>query len=55
MNTICSKKKILNSLEEKINGHISVNIQFTIKSMKEYGTKSFKEENLISPRKIHDF
>ena len=49
MNTICSKKKILNSLEEKINGHISVNIQFNIKSMKEYCTKSFEGQNLISP------
>ena len=49
MNSICTKKKILESLENKINGHISVDIQFDMKSMKEYCTKSFKGENEILP------
>ena len=48
MSSICTKKKILEALERKINGHISVNIQFDIKSMKEYCTKEFEEKNLIS-------
>ena len=49
MNSICTKKKILESLENKINGHISVDIQFDMKNMKEYCTKSFKGENEILP------
>ena len=47
MTSICTKKKILESLEKKINVHISVDIQFNMKSMKEYSTKSFKGENEI--------
>ena len=49
MSSICTKKKVLESLEKKINGHISVSIQFNINSMKEYCTKEFKEKGLISP------
>ena len=49
MNSICTKKKLLESLEKKINGHISVSIQFNINSMKEYCTKEFKEKDFILP------
>ena len=48
MCSICTKKKVLESLEKKINGHISVDIQFDIKSMKKYCTKEFENKNLIS-------
>lgn len=37
--TICTKKKVLEALEEKINGHISVEIQFNFEEMKKYCTK----------------
>ena len=39
MKSICTKKKVLEALEEKINGHINVDIQFNLESMKEYCTK----------------
>lgn len=35
MKTICTKKKFLEALEKKINGHISVQIQFNFENMKE--------------------
>lgn len=37
--TICSRPQVLKALEESINGHISVNIQFNLESMKDYCTK----------------
>ena len=39
MKSICTKKKVLEALEEKINAHINVDIQFNLESMKEYCTK----------------
>jgi len=39
MKTICTKKKVLEALEEKINGHISVEIQFNLEDMKNYCLK----------------
>lgn len=39
MKSICTKKKILEAFEEKINGHVNVDIQFNLKSMKDYYTK----------------
>ena len=39
MGTICTKKKFLEVLEDKINGHISVQIQFNFESMREYCEK----------------
>lgn len=39
MKSICTKKKILEAFEKKINGHISVDIQFNFETMKEYCTK----------------
>lgn len=39
MKTICTKKKFLEALEEKVNGHISLQIQFNFESMKEYCEK----------------
>lgn len=49
MSSIRTKKKLLESLEKKINGHISVNIQFNINNMKDYCTKEFKEKAFILP------
>ena len=39
MKTLCTKKKFLEVLEEKVNGHISVEIQFNFENMKEYFEK----------------
>lgn len=39
MKTICTKRKVLEALEERINGHISVQIQFNFETMKEYCEK----------------
>lgn len=39
MKSICTKKKVLEAFEEKINGHINVDIQFNLETMKEYCTK----------------
>ena len=39
MKSICTKKKVLEAFEEKINGHINVDIQFNRENMKEYCTK----------------
>ena len=39
METICTKKRVLESLEEKINAHISVQVQFNFEDMKKYCEK----------------
>ena len=39
MKTICTKKKVLEALEDKICGHINVQIQFNFETMKEYCEK----------------
>ena len=39
MKSICTKKKVLEAFEGKINAHISVDIQFNLESMKDYCTK----------------
>ena len=41
----CAKKKVLESLEEKIEGHINVDIQFNFEEMKNY---CLKESHFIS-------
>ena len=46
MKSICTKKKVLEAFEKKINSHISVDIQFNLESMKEYCTK---ESEFILP------
>ena len=42
MKSICTKKKVLEAFEGKINGHVKVDIQFNLKSMKDYCTKESK-------------
>lgn len=39
METICTKKRVLESFEEKINAHISVQVQFNFEDMKKYCEK----------------
>ena len=39
MKIICTKKKFLEALEKKVNGHISLQIQFNFESIKEYCEK----------------
>lgn len=39
MKTICTKKKVLEILEKKINAHISVQVQFNFEDMKKYCEK----------------
>ena len=39
VSSICTKKKVLESLEEKIEGHINVDIQFNLEDMKNYCSK----------------
>ena len=46
MKTICTKKRVLEALERKINAHINVQIQFNFESMKEYCEK---KTDFISP------
>jgi hypothetical protein len=45
VNSLCTKKKVLEALEEKIEGHINVQIQFNLDDMKNYCSK---ETNFIS-------
>lgn len=42
MKSICTKKKVLEALEEKINGHINVDIQFNLEDMKNYCSKEIR-------------
>ena len=44
-NSLCTKKKVLEAFEEKIEGHINVQIQFNLDDMKDYCSK---ETNFIS-------
>jgi len=44
-NSLCTKKKVLEAFEEKIEGHINVQIQFNLEDMKNYCSK---ETNFIS-------
>ena len=44
-NSLCTKKKVLEAFEEKIEGHINVEIQFNLEDMKNYCSK---ETNFIS-------
>ena len=46
MKSICTKKKVLEAFESKINGHISIDIQFNFETMKDYCTK---ESEFILP------
>ena len=46
MKTICTKKRVLEALERKINAYINVQIQFNFESMKEYCEK---KTDFISP------
>jgi len=46
-NSLCTKKKVLEALEEKVEGHINVQIQFNLESMKDYCSK---ETSFISER-----
>lgn len=46
-NSLCTKKKVLEALEEKVEGHINVQIQFNLENMKDYCSK---ETNFISER-----
>lgn len=46
-NSLCTKKKVLEALEEKIEGHINVQIQFNLENMEDYCSK---ETNFISER-----
>ena len=45
VNSLCTKKKVLEAFEEKIEGHINVQIQFNLEDMKNYCSK---ETNFIS-------
>ena len=47
VNSLCTKKKVLEALEEKVEGHINVQIQFNLENMKGYCSK---ETNFISER-----
>lgn len=54
-NSLCTKKKVLEAFEEKIEGHINVQIQFNLDDMKNYCSK---ETNFISEQysgKIYNF
>ena len=44
-NSLCTKKKVLEAFEKKIEGHINVQIQFNLEDMKNYCSK---ETNFIS-------
>ena len=44
-NSLCTKKKVLEAFEQKIEGHINVQIQFNLDDMKNYCSK---ETNFIS-------
>ena len=44
-NSLCTKKKVLEAFEEKIEGHINVQIQFNLEDMKNY---CLKETDFIS-------
>ena len=44
-NSLCTKKKVLEAFEEKIEGHINVQIQFNLEDMKNYCSK---QTNFIS-------
>ena len=44
-NSLCTKKKVLEAFEEKVEGHINVQIQFNLEDMKNYCSK---ETNFIS-------
>ena len=44
-NSLCTKKKVLEAFEQKIEGHINVQIQFNLEDMKNYCSK---ETNFIS-------
>ena len=46
-NSLCTKKKVLEALEKKVEGHINVQIQFNLENMKDYCSK---ETNFISER-----
>lgn len=39
MKSICTKKKVLEAFESKITGHITIDIQFNFKTIKDYCTK----------------
>lgn len=45
MNSLCTKKKVLEAFEQKIEGHINRQIQFNLEDMKDYCSK---ETNFIS-------
>ena len=45
--SLCTKKKVLEALEEKVEGHINVEIQFNLEDMKNYCSK---ETNFISEK-----
>ena len=45
VNSLCTKKKVLEAFEQKIEGHINVQIQFNLEDMKNYCSK---ETNFIS-------
>ena len=38
-NSLCTKKKVLKAFEEKVEGHINVQIQFNLEEMKNYCSK----------------
>lgn len=40
MSTICTKKRVLEAFEGKINAHISVQVQFNFDDMKKYCEKN---------------
>lgn len=39
VNSLCTKKKVLEGFQEKIEGHINVEIQFNLEDMKNYCSK----------------
>ena len=45
--SLCTKKKVLEGFEEKVEGHINVDIQFNLDDMKNYCSK---ETNFISEK-----
>lgn len=45
--SLCTKKKVLEAFEEKVEGHINVEIQFNLEDMKNY---CLKETNFISEK-----
>lgn len=47
VSSLCTKKKVLEGFEEKVEGHINVDIQFSLDDMKNYCSK---ETNFISEK-----